>query len=593
MLRFYWDNVFRFHIRSVLLIAAMALMASFLQVANLGMVIPILGILMNETTDPAVINFPLLSYLDPYLEGMSKIHVILILLFVAIGLLVLKNAFTIVRSYVSLRLLTIVRFTLSADMFHRSIRASYLSQAYRPRGAIFHDIWEPPIYVSNVVRAGSDFISGILQFVVLTMLMLWISWKLTLLASLVAISAIFLISRAFRNSLRLIGERSYHLLETARALTSDTLHGIRQIKAYVAENRVVSEFTRIIDGIKENEFHHARLRYLPAPLNEIFAATAVVTLLVLATFVPYFHLEFAYIVAFVLTLNRLSPAMNAITESKMALDTAHKNVKVVVQMLSQLPLENNHGKEIPPARIGNVLLESVRFSYPSRPNHIVLHDVDLQFEVGHVTAIVGVSGSGKSTIADLVIRLFQPLEGKITVDGIDINTLELGAWRRCIGFVSQDTFLFHESIRDNIAIASPNAPLADVKRVAKVSYIHDFIETLPEGYETIAGDRGVKFSGGQRQRIAIARALLGNPRILIFDEATSEMDNLTERAIQETIDSLRHDRIVIVIAHRLSTIVNANKIIVLDKGCVVEQGSHSDLIENGDVYSHLFAPVGG
>jgi ABC-type multidrug transport system fused ATPase/permease subunit len=214
--------------------------------------------------------------------------------------------------------------------------------------------------------------------------------------------------------------------------------------------------------------------------------------------------------------------------------------------------------------------------------------VSNHIKTSRTTAIVGTSGAGKSTLVDLVARLYDPSSGMITVDDVDLREYDLSSWLAKIGFVSQDTFIFHGTIRDNIAFSKPDASLQEIHAAARQANAHSFIERFAEGYETIVGDRGLKLSGGERQRIAIARALLRDPEILIFDEATSALDNQSEASIQEAIAAIARDRTVIVIAHRLSTIVRAETIIVLDGGKVVGVGTHAALLAENTVYSTLY-----
>ncbi|PMB10263.1 ABC transporter ATP-binding protein, partial [Fischerella thermalis CCMEE 5328] len=220
---------------------------------------------------------------------------------------------------------------------------------------------------------------------------------------------------------------------------------------------------------------------------------------------------------------------------------------------------------------------SVDFGY-DREN-LVLHNITLSIEKGKMTALVGSTGAGKSTLADLIPRFHDPTEGKVLVDGVDVREFEIDSWRRKMAVVSQDTFIFNTSIRNNIAYGTPRATEAEIREAARLANALEFIEEMPEGFDTVLGDRGVRLSGGQRQRIAIARALLRNPQILILDEATSALDSVTERLIQESLEKLSAGRTVIAIAHRLSTIAKADKVVVLEHGRIVEQGKYQDLLE--------------
>jgi ABC-type multidrug transport system fused ATPase/permease subunit len=207
---------------------------------------------------------------------------------------------------------------------------------------------------------------------------------------------------------------------------------------------------------------------------------------------------------------------------------------------------------------------------------------------GEVTAIVGPTGAGKTTIVNLLMGLFQPSEGRILVDGYDLKEIYVKAWREKIGYVSQDVFLFNASIRDNIVLWEEKVLQVEVERAARVAQLHDFVQSLPHGYDTLVGDRGLRLSGGQCQRVAIARAIFRRPEVLIFDEATSALDNLTENVVYRAINALRKQATVVVIAHRLSTIRDADQIAVLSGGKVVELGTHASLVERRGIYAELY-----
>ncbi len=248
--------------------------------------------------------------------------------------------------------------------------------------------------------------------------------------------------------------------------------------------------------------------------------------------------------------------------------------------------------QLPPLK-GRITLDQVVFRYrPEAPP--VLHGVSLDVNPGEIIGIVGRSGSGKSTLTKLVQRLYSPEQGRLLIDGLDISLIDVAQLRRQVGVVLQENFLFHRSVRENIAITDPAAPLEHVIAVAKLAGAHEFVCELPEGYDTLVGEQGASLSGGQRQRIAIARALFNNPRILIFDEATSALDYESEAIVQRNMASMCKGRTVFVIAHRLSAVRHAHRIIVMDNGRIVESGSHGQLAErpNG-LYAHLWRMQGG
>jgi ATP-binding cassette subfamily B protein len=243
--------------------------------------------------------------------------------------------------------------------------------------------------------------------------------------------------------------------------------------------------------------------------------------------------------------------------------------------------------EVDPARIaGDVRLENVSFAYPGadRP---ALAGVTLDVPAGHTLALVGETGSGKTTLASLIARLYDPGHGHVRIDGIDIRDLRLTDLAAVVGVVSQETYLLHTTVRENLRYAKPDASDAEIEDAARAAQIHDLISGLPDGYDTMVGSRGYRFSGGEKQRIAIARTLLRDPRVLVLDEATSALDNETERAVQQAFDHLARGRTTITIAHRLSTVRDADQIVVLDHGHIVESGDHDSLIAGNGRYAGL------
>ncbi len=254
--------------------------------------------------------------------------------------------------------------------------------------------------------------------------------------------------------------------------------------------------------------------------------------------------------------------------------------------LLDTPIARDVGHLALPVVKGEIELRDVTFAYPDRTTTV--KQLSLEIPAGKTIAIVGATGSGKSTLVKLLLRLYEIQSGQITLDGINIQDLHLADLRRSIGLVSQDVFLFHGTVRENIAYGSPDADLGSVIAAAKIAEADDFITQLPDGYDTIVGERGQKLSGGQRQRIAIARAVLKNPPILILDEATSAVDNETEAAIQRSLDRITLDRTTIAIAHRLSTIRNAHRIYVMEQGQLVEAGTHDELLAAQGIYAGLW-----
>jgi ATP-binding cassette subfamily B protein len=235
---------------------------------------------------------------------------------------------------------------------------------------------------------------------------------------------------------------------------------------------------------------------------------------------------------------------------------------------------------------GEVRFESVDFAY--QPNRQILHQVDFTIRPGEKVAVVGHSGAGKSTLSRLLFRFYDVTAGRVLVDGQDVRSVTRDSLREVIGIVPQDTVLFNDSILYNLAYGRPDASREEIEAAARIAHIAKFIESLPEGYQTVVGERGLKLSGGEKQRIAIARAMLKRPRILVFDEATSSLDSKTEQAIQETLREVARDHTTLVIAHRLSTVIDADRILVMDQGRIREQGRHRELLLQEGIYAQMW-----
>lgn len=395
---------------------------------------------------------------------------------------------------------------------------------------------------------------------------------------LAAIPIIYL-GRSMRRNTRKMQERSADIT----AFIGESLLGIQIVKAFNCEEKEIRRFEQINKNVFDFFKKTIRVTIIQRPLIEVMGAIGVA----LAVWFALKHLPADRFGAFVGSLFILYEPLKKLSKVNSTIQQAMAAGTRIFEVLDSVPsVESREGSETFTGPVTEVAYEGVSFAYhPGKP---VLQEIDFRVKRGEVVALVGASGSGKSTLVNLLLRFYDPTEGAIQINGKDIRTLSLKSLRDQIGIVTQDTILFNNSVRDNIAYGKDTAALDEVKKAAEIAYADHFIEELPKGYDTNLGERGLKLSGGQRQRIAIARALLKNPPILILDEATSHLDTESEREVQKALENAMKGRTVFVIAHRLSTIQNADRILVLNEGRIIQQGTNQSLLQEGGAYRKLY-----
>jgi ATP-binding cassette, subfamily B, bacterial MsbA len=415
--------------------------------------------------------------------------------------------------------------------------------------------------------------------IVYAVVSLWISWPLTLAALL-----LFGLTAAGLSTLnRRIREASFPVSRARGHLTSvisEFINGIRTVQAFATQDFERQRFYQACDNYADTAIEVVKRSNVVRPLAEALGSTILIGMIVagMSIFVSNGVLEVASLLTFLFILFRMVPAiqeLNGVAANLSSIQGSVQNVKDLLRTDDKPYIANGYRAFEGLQRS----IEIVAMSFSYNPESIILNNITLTIEKGKTVALVGASGAGKSTLADLIARFHEPTEGNFFLDGIDLKEFDIASVRRRMAIVSQDTFIFNASVRDNIAYGSPTATDAEVWAAAELANAKDFINEMPERFNTILGDRGVRLSGGQRQRIAIARALLRNPEILILDEATSALDSVSERLIQQSLEQLSVGRTVIAIAHRLSTIANADKVVVMEHGQIVEQGNYQALLD--------------
>jgi subfamily B ATP-binding cassette protein MsbA len=419
-------------------------------------------------------------------------------------------------------------------------------------------------------------------------LLLAISWQLTLVGTLLlplsSLASQFLIKRSKTYSRALTQINSLY----SGGLV-ELISGIRLVKSSVTEDR---EYKRFANHINEREQLNLKLQMnsgIIAPLGEVINISVIFVLVLLARVLFREQLASlaAVMVTYLVLLNRLLPYISQLNSGRNQLAQVSASIEIVHSLLRKDNKSFMQNGALPYYGLSKgIEFKEVSFKYPNTHEQ-VLTNINLKLPKGTTLALVGSSGAGKSTLADLVPRFFDPTDGSILIDDQNLKTLDLVQIRKAMGIVGQETFLFNNTVRYNIAYGNFDASDEKILEAAKRANAYDFIMQLPKGLDTMIGDRGVMLSGGQRQRLAIARALLQNPEILILDEATSALDTVSERLVQQAIDELSRDRTTLVIAHRLSTVQKADQIAVMEKGRVIELGTHEELLKKGGTYSKL------
>ncbi|MEH2321950.1 ATP-binding cassette domain-containing protein [Nostoc sp.] len=448
----------------------------------------------------------------------------------------------------------------------------------------------------EISRAASA-IGGVIKLIILAItilvfvaLLLSISWQLTIVTTMLLTLVTFVNQYAIYRS-RDFGAQLSEMSKAYSISMLEMLNGIRLVKATGNEDREYKRIEKLIRDREKADFQSQVNSEAITPVSEVTGIIALIMIVFLgrSLFADQISSVSAVLITYLLLLLRLLPFISQLNTLRSSFANTAASVDIVADFLRQDNKPFMSSGTIPYEKLTEgVHFKHLCFSYPNHQN-IVLQDVNLYLPRGTTLALVGGSGAGKSTMADLLPRFYDPTSGCITLDGIDLRDFDLKSVRKAMGIVSQDTFLFNDSVHNNIAYGRPEASDDEILTAAKRANAYEFISKLPQGFDTQIGDRGVMLSGGQRQRLAIARALLQNPEILILDEATSALDTVSERLVQAALDDLSRDRTTLVIAHRLSTVQKADQIAVLDQGSVVEIGTHEELLQKGSYYSRLYS----
>jgi ATP-binding cassette, subfamily B, bacterial MsbA len=526
----------------------------------------------------------LVGVLNQLFQRIEPSRQLLIIPLFIFGSILLKNALTYGNGLLFSWLNGQISHRLRSDSFKQLLSVSYGFLETQESGKLLNTLATETWQVSRALAVLVGLITSLCTVVVFVVLLFLISWRLTLLVALI-MACISLGIRTITRNVKRLGQAAVEANTNLAKRMWEGLAGMRVIRAFGQEPYEQQRFDRASTEVRTVFLRLDILSTLVNPLFEISSAALLVCMMVLAlqdrTTLPT-------LLTFIFLLYRLQPQVKSLENARVGLTALTSSVAEVMAFLDRgdKPYIRSGSLPFRGLRQG-ISLESVSFSYNPEEKP-ALQDVSIQIPCGKTTALVGPSGAGKSTLINLICRFYDATAGEIYVDDLPLRQLDLTSWRRRIAIVSQDVHMFSTTIRDNILYGRLEASEAEVVAAAKQANAHEFILGLPRGYDTKVGDRGIRLSGGQRQRIALARAIIRQPQILILDEATNALDSISEHLIQEALQTFSQNRTVIVIAHRLSTIEEADQIVVLKAGQVLEQGTLPQLLTMNGLFAQLY-----
>lgn len=577
---------YKLHIISLFILS---LVVGVLETTTVATVYPIISMGLEIKPGQDNVLFSLINVIAAVLP-VKDIFISYCIFFILMAILVFVAK--LINVYLRVRVVSDMVSKSKENIFEQYMRADYQYFVDHKQGELIYNSSVAPGSITTLMTAITTLLSEVILAISIFIFLFSISWSGTMVVILLAVGYYYVTGYLGVKVSYFTGTGRLEAGRKEDVVLNEVISGIRQVKVFSTQGSWIRKFNSAIKQYWDCYRKDTVWLQIPALglALLLFSTMGIMAIILKIQSPPGFTQLIPIFGTFGFALFRLLPIMSNFGMLRMNIMSSLPNCEVVYSTLNAEPSYIQDGKRGLTSFISNICLKNVSFSHKGRLK--TLEDISITFEKGKTTAIVGPSGVGKTTIVDLLLRLFDPDKGEVKIDGVNLKEYKLSSWLNRIGFVSQDTFIFHDSARNNIAFGSDRYSDGAITRAARKAKAHNFIVEFPEGYDTIVGDRGMRLSGGQKQRIAIARAMIREPEILILDEATSALDNVSEMLVQEAIKEVSKGCTVIIVAHRLSTIINADKIIVLENGRVMEEGKHMELMERQGAYWNLYKDQG-
>lgn len=548
--------------KAAFIVLGIILFSAFVECFGISLILPILQVVTYGE-----IQGKFSSFLTPFISLFPQKHTLVILSVLFLAVITVKCFATIMRIIISKKFVWQLRLQWISRIFEKYMRSEYMFILNHKQGELLNNLVSETQMAALCFSQIIDFVAKLILVIALVATSLLINWQITIILLVVIGSLLLLTYHISHKFAQRIGKRRLSLRQRLSAWAAESISAVRQIKTFGLEEYFTRQNENISRKLRDVQIKFDVIRQLYSPLSELLLACFIVSVIIYTRAFSPASLEslLPIIGVFIMIGLRLTSNISTLAGARIQIVALMPSVILSHSLSSsEVPEEDfSKGQEFRKLQ-EDIEFDNVSFSYEGEKTVKVFNNLNLTVLYGKMTAIIGPSGIGKSTFADLLLRLYSPQKGRILVNGKDLRKWNLASWRRHLGFVSQDTFIFNTTIRENICFGDQSVTKEKIIEAAKKALAHDFIMEMPQDYDTIVGDRGLKLSGGQRQRIAIARAIVRDPDFLIFDEATSALDHKSEQIVQEAIESLGKEKTILVIAHRLSTIKKAEVVYDLE-----------------------------